>query len=99
MLKPVSPAPPTASGDFTKSTGPALPGVLSAAGEWSGMGKVFPWEIKVDSGTLGLAENGRGFVWTPRASKEAQRESDWGVGKKVLALRGTQARDFRKLRQ
>lgn len=39
--------------------------------------KVFPWEIKADSGAVGLARNAGGTIWTPKASTKAWRESGW----------------------
>lgn len=41
------------------------------------LGKVFPWETKADSRTVGLARNAGSAIWTPKARTKAWRESGW----------------------
>lgn len=46
------------------------PGVLAAPGE-GGPEKAFSWEIKADSGTMGLARNGEGIYWDPKGQQKS----------------------------
>lgn len=57
------------------------PGVLTAPGE-GGPEKAFPWKIKADSGTMGLARNGEGIYWDPKGQQKSLEGISLDVEKK-----------------